>query len=108
MNTWDKKFEHYNGFGVGLAPLFVFSPEWLWPGGYLQIWPNYTWFVSGELEGEGSGNIDLITGGQITPTVMWSLVGQKNVDKDLNSFRRGRETGLTNDWNVFLSVTTYF
>ena len=44
----------------------------------------------------------------ITPTISWSLVGQKQLDEDLNAFRRGRDTGLTNDWNVFASVTSYF
>ncbi len=109
VNTWDKRFDRYNGFGIGVAPLLVYSPgdAW-WPGAFVQFWPNYTRFVSGELKDEGSGNLDFILGGAITETVMWSATLQKNLDKDLRSFRRGRDTGLKNDWNLFASVTRYF
>ncbi len=107
VNTWDKKFEKYNGFGVGVAPLIVYTPDW-WSGAYVQLWPNYTRFVSNELSGEGSGNIDLNIGGQLSDNLFWAGTYQQNIDKDLRSFRRGEDTGLTNDWNVFLSLTTYF
>jgi hypothetical protein len=108
VNTWDKEFKNYNGFGIGAAPLLVFVPEKWWPGAYLQIWPNYTAFVSGELSGDGSGSFDVTTGGTITQTVLWSVTGQKNIDKDLRAFRRGKDAGLKNDWNLFFSITTYF
>lgn len=108
VNTWDKKFERWNGAGIGIAPLFVYSPDNWWNGAFVQIWPNYTLFVSGELKDEGAGTIDLILGGNVTPTLLWSIVYQKNVDKDLRSFRRGRNAGLTNDQNLFFSVTSYF
>ncbi len=108
VNSWDKNFKKYNGVGIGAAPLLVYSADHWWPGGYVQIWPNYTYFVGGELENEGSGNIDLITGGEITPKLFWSITAQKNVDKDLNAFRRDRASGLKNDWNGFLNLTSYF
>ena len=108
VNTWDKNFDNYNGLGVGLAPLLVYVPHNLWSGAYFQFWPNYTWFVSGELAGEGSGNIDMTTGGQITSTLLWATTLQFNVDEDLQAYRRGRDTGLQNDWNVFFSITRYF
>jgi hypothetical protein len=108
VNTWDKDFENYNGFGLSVAPLLVYTPEKWWPGAFLQIWPNYTSFISGELEGSGSGVVDLITGGEITSTVLWTFQFQKNFDKDLKTFRRGRDTGLKNDWNLFANVTVYF
>ena len=107
VNSWDKNFELYNGMGLGIAPLFVYSADW-WPGSYIQIWPTYTRFISGDFEGEGAGNIDIITGGEITSNLLWSTVVQKNVDKDLRAFRRGRNLNLENDWNIFFSVTQYF
>ncbi len=108
VNSWDKGFDYYNGFGVGVAPLLVYVPENWWPGAYVQLWPNYTWFVSGELSDTGSGGVDVTTGGPITETVLWALTWQQNVDEDLSTFRRGRDTGLKNDWNLFFNVTTYF
>ena len=108
VNSWDKRFEKYNGSGIGLAPLLVYSPDNWWPGAYLQIWPGYTRFFNGALKGEGSGNIDLITGGSITPTVLWSTTFQQNFDKDLKTYRRDGNSGLKNDWNIFVNVTTYF
>lgn len=107
VNSFDKDFANYNGMGLGVAPLLAYTAEW-WPGAYLQIWPNYTWFFSNELAGDGAGNVDVTTGGEITPTVLWAVTAQKNLDKDLNAFRRGRDTGVKNDWNVFFNITMYF
>lgn len=108
VNTWDKKFENYNGAGIGLAPMLAYTPDNWWNGAFLQIWPNYTWFVSGSLKGEGAGNVDINLGGAITPTIIWAVTLQKNVDIDLRSFRRGPDTGLTNDYNIFVNVNSYF
>ena len=88
--------------------MLVYVPDNWWPGAYVQLWPNYTQFVSGDLAGEAAGNVDFIIGGEITPTALWSIVYPKNVDEDLRSFRRGRDTGLSNDQNVFMNVTIYF
>lgn len=108
VNTWDKSFKNHNGMGLSLAPLFVYTPSNWWDGAYLQIWPNWTRFFSGTLDGEGSFALDLTTGGPITKTVMWSLAYQSNHQLDLRTFRRGVNTGLKNDWNAFFSVTSYF
>lgn len=107
VNSWDKKFENYNGLGLNIAPLFAYAADW-WEGSYVQIWPGYTYFIDGELKKEGSGNLDITTGGAITDGVMWALTYQKNYDIDLLSFRRGPDTGATNDQNIFLNITTYF
>lgn len=107
VNTWDKKFEKYNGGGLGLSPLFVYTPKW-WDGSYVQIWPNYTRFLWGDLNGEGSGNLDLTLGGNFTPTLVWFTTFQQNFDKDLKTYRRDRDAGLTNDWNLFFGVQKYF
>lgn len=108
VNTWDKNFERWNGIGLSLAPLLVYTPENWWPGAYLQVWPNYTYFFSGELDGEGSANLDVTTGGPITETIMWAITFQHNFDVDLRTFRRGIDTGLKNDWNIFFNITRYF
>ncbi len=108
INTWDKNFKQWNGMGIGASPLLVYAPDKWWPGAYVQLWPNYAYFFTGDLKNDGSGNIDVTTGGEITSTVLWALTFQKNVDVDLNSFRRGRDTGLKNDWNMFFNITMYF
>ncbi len=107
VNSWDKEFDGYNGFGLGIAPLLVYTPDW-WAGSYVQLWPNYTRFLTDELDGEGAGNIDLTVGGQLSENLFWAATYQHNVDEDLRSFRRGENTGLTNDWNIFFNLTTYF
>lgn len=108
VNSWDKSFDNYNGMGISVAPLFVYTPPNWWDGAYVQIWPNWTHFFSGNLDGEGSFNIDLTTGGPITNTIMWTVTYQSNHNLDLTTFRRGVDTGLKNDWNVFFNVTSYF
>ena len=107
VGAWDKRFERFNGVGLGISPLLSVKVDW-WEGGFVQFWPSYTRFVSGELDGEGSGNLDLHIGGNLSPTMIVTFSLQKNLDKDLRSFRRGRDTGLKNDWNAFLNLTTYF
>jgi len=108
VNSWDKGWDNYNGAGLSFSPLLVYSPSNWWKGAYVQIWPTWIRFFDGQLDGEGSFNIDLITGGNITPTVVWSATYQSNHNLDLSTYRRGRDTGLKNDWNVFFNVTTYF
>lgn len=106
-NSWDKEFENYNGTGFGFDAQLIYNPDW-WPGAQVRILPAYTYFVAGELEHEGSGNIDINVGGEINPSTMWDITAQQNVDVDLMTFRRGSDTGLENDWNVFFNVTRYF
>ena len=106
--VWDKSFARFNGAGVSLAPKIVFSPEGWWPGAQFQFTPMYTSFLTGHLQGSGSGNIEFNVGGEFTPTVMWDVIAESNFDKDLNTLRRGRDTGLENDWSIFFNVTTYF
>ncbi|MBA1446564.1 MAG: hypothetical protein FE835_16995 [Gammaproteobacteria bacterium] len=108
VNAWDKKFEKHNGAGINISPLLVYVPGNWWDGASVQFWPGYTRFFSGELSGEGSGNMDITVMGKITPTVTWSLLVQQNYDKDLRTFRRDEDSGLKNDWNAFLNFTTYF
>jgi hypothetical protein len=108
VNSWDKDFENYNGYGISLAPLLVYTPDYLWEGAYVQIWPSYTYFLGGELKDEGSGSFDITTGGPITDKIMWAVMIQKNFDVDLRTFRRGEDAGHANDWNAFFNITTYF
>jgi hypothetical protein len=107
-NAWDKDFSHYNGAGVGFDAQFIYSNEDWWPGAQLRLIPAYTYFMTGELDGEGSGYVELNVGGQVTPTLAWDVTAHKNVDKDLRSFKRDDFSELENDWNVFLNVTHYF
>lgn len=107
VNAWDKGFDYYNGAGVGFDAQFIYSIDW-WAGGQFRLIPVYNYFLTGELDGEGSGNLDINVGGEITTTVMWDITLQKNVDKDLQTLRRGRDTELDNDWDVFFNVTSYF
>ena len=108
VGAWDKSFNKFNGFGVGVAPKFVFSTERWWPGAQIQITPNVKQFFTGDLSGDGDITLEVNVGGEFTPTVMWDFVGEKNYRLDLTSYRRGVDTGLKNDWNLFFNVTTYF
>ena len=106
--AWDKNFETFNGAGLSVSPRIVYSTNDWWPGAQVQIIPDYKYFLSGSLDGEGDVTVEINVGGQFTPTVMWDVTGQKNYKLDLTSHRRGINTGLTNDWNIFLNVTSYF
>jgi hypothetical protein len=106
--TWDKKFAAHNGTGLGISPQFIYAPEGLWSGAQLQITPEYKYFLTKELQHEGSGNIDINVGGMVSGSVAWDITWQKNFDIDLNTFRRGEDSGINNDWNVFFNVTSFF
>ena len=108
VGAWDKSFSNFNGFGIGIAPKFVFSTDRLWPGAQIQFTPNVKRFVSGNLQGEADITFEVNVGGEITRTVMWDFVLEKNTNIDLTSLKRGVDTGLKNDWNLFFNVTTYF
>jgi hypothetical protein len=106
--AWDDKFRNFSGAGVSAAARLVYSPDDWWPGSQIQIIPEYKYFLTGALDGEGDGTLEINVGGEITPTTMWDITGQKNYDLDLRSLQRGVSTGLKNDWNIFINVTTYF
>ena len=107
-NTWDKGWKYWNGIGPSVTAQLIYDNEAWWPGAQVRIVPTYTYFVAGELKNEGSGNLEINVGGEITSTVMWDVTAAKNFDIDLRSFSRGPSEDLENDWNVFFNVTTYF
>lgn len=106
--SWDKKWENYNGAGAALSGQFIYSPDHWWMGAQIQIIPEYKYFLTGSLQNEGSGSVDINIGGNLSNTVVWDVTYQKNVDVDLNSHRSGVDTGLENDWNIFANLTMYF
>jgi hypothetical protein len=109
VGAWDKNWNNFNGVGPGVNAQFIYSPEHWWPGAQIQIIPQYTKFLNGKLDGEGSGALEVNVGGQITPTVMWDATFSKNLDLDLKSLNRDIfKPDLENDWNVFFNVTSYF
>ena len=110
VSTWGDKFEEHQGHGISVAPLAVYAPaEGPWPGFYLQIWPSYTRYVAGDLEGSGGAAVDITTGWSITPTIIAGATFQQNFDKDLKLYTPtpGASSGA-NDWNLFANVTFYF
>jgi hypothetical protein len=107
-NTWDKTFENWNGIGPGAVAQFIYSPDNWWPGAQVRIIPGYIYWVAGELEGDGSGELEVNVGGNISPTVTWDVTAHKNFDTDLKSLRREPSNNLENDWNVFFNVAVYF
>jgi len=107
-NTWDRGWDYWNGIGPSVTAQFIYDNEDWWPGAQIRLVPTYTYFVAGELEDEGSGNIEINVGGEFSPTVMWDITAQKNVDVDLRSFKREPGLELENDWNFFFNVTAYF
>jgi hypothetical protein len=109
VSTWGTNFKEHQGNGASIAPLFVYAPEkGPWPGFYLQIWPNYTHYFSGDLDGEGGGALDLTTGWSITPTIIAGATLQQNFDKDLKLYNPTNGTVGANDWNLFVFVNWYF
>ena len=107
-NTWDKGWDYWNGVGPSVSTQFIYDNENWWPGAQVRLTPAYTYFVSGELDGEGSGTFELNVGGAISPTVMWDMTATKNFDVDLNSYRRKPDEELENDWNIFFNIPSYF
>ena len=94
---------------LSIAPLLVWGPEnGPWPGFFLQIWPNYTRYISGDLDGEGGAAFDLTTGWSITPTIVATATFQQNFDKDLRFYNPSSGSTAPNDWNLFAAVNFYF
>jgi hypothetical protein len=108
VGAWDKGWSVFNGAGVGVNAQLIYSPAEWWQGAQIQIVPSYNYFLGGTLKNDGSGNIDINIGGNISNRTTWDITFQENFDVDLNSFRRGVDSGLENDWNVFVNATGYF
>jgi len=108
VNTWDRKFENWNGIGPGVVPQLIYAPDNWWPGAQLRITPSYIYWVAGEFEGDGAGELEINLGGNITPKMTWDVTASKNFDEDLKSLKRNPSTTLENDWNIFANVSVYF
>ena len=107
-NSWDKGWQYWNGIGPSVTAQFIYDNEDWWPGAQVRLIPTYTYFVAGEFEDEGSGDLEVNVGGEFSSTVMWDVTAQKNFDLDLRSLSRGSSDDLENDWNIFFNVTSYF
>ena len=110
VSSWGKDFSSHQGHGLSVAPLAVYAPEnGPWPGFFLQIWPSYTRYIAGDLDGNGGGALDLTTGWSITPKLVASATFQQNFDKDLKLYTPtpGASSG-PNDWNLFVNFSWYF
>ncbi|MEH6551747.1 MAG: hypothetical protein V7711_08355 [Pseudomonadales bacterium] len=109
VSTWGEDFKDHQGHGISIAPMASYAPaEGLWPGFFLQLWPSYTRYVSGDLEGEGGANLDVTVGGSITQKILVTGTFQQNFDKDLKLFNPSTGSSGPNDWNIFLAVNFYF
>ena len=110
VSTWGEDFNNHQGHGISIAPMVAYAPGLgPWPGFFMQIWPSYTRYVSGDLEGEGGANIDVTIGWSPQDAVVATLVIQQNFDKDLNLYSSGPGSSSgANDWNVFANCTWYF
>jgi len=110
VSTWGEDFDNHQGSGVSIAPLFSYSPSNPpWPGFFMQLWPSYTAYLSGDLDGEGGANFDLTVGGSPTEKTVIAVTFQQNFDKDLKLFSLtpGASSG-PNDWNIFANISFYF
>ena len=109
VSTWNSDFKEHTGHGISIAPMAAYAPAvGPWPGFFLQIWPSYTRYFAGDLDGEGAANLDITIGW--APASRWvaTAVFQKNFDKNFEGFRRPGVVSGANDWNVFASATYYF
>ena len=106
--AWDKGWGAFNGIAISTTPQLIYSPDNWWQGAQIQIVPTMNFFVSGELKDNFAGNVDINIGGNISQRMTWDLIYQTNLDVDLKTYRRGEDTGLQNDWNVFFNLTSYF
>ena len=107
VNSWDKDFTKHNGVALNVSPLVVYTPKW-WNESYVQIWPEYTYFVSGELQDKGSATLDITFGGALSEMAWWALSYKKNYDVHLQAPSRSSDSGLNNYQNIFLNFTRYF
>ena len=110
VSTWGEDFDKHQGNGISIAPLFSYSPaNPPWAGFFMQIWPSYTAYLSGDLDGEGGANLDVTVGGSPSDKTVLSVTAQQNFDKDVKLFSPspGASSG-PNDWNIFASLNFYF
>jgi len=109
VSTWGPDFNNHLGQGISVAPMAAYAPaKGPWPGFFVQIWPSYTRYFAGDLDGEGAANVDLTLGW--APADRWVVTGvlQKNFDKNFQGFRRPGVISGANDWNLFVSGSFYF
>jgi len=109
MNSWDKKFAHYNGGGINFSPLLSKKFD-IWDGAFINIWPQYTRYFWGELgdQDAGGGQVRLTTGGKFTPTLLWRLIATFPFDKNLMGYSHNGGFDPRGRDSVVFRVEQYF
>ncbi len=109
VSSWGEDWKDHTGHGASIAPMLAYAPaEGPWPGFYIQFWPNYTRYFSGDLDGEGGAALDITVGGSFTDTILGGVTFQQNFDKDLAYHKPTAGPSGPNDWNVFANINFYF
>ena len=110
VSSWGEDFDNHQGSGISIAPMLSYSPaKPLWAGFFMQLWPSYTTYLSGDLDGEGGANLDITVGGSPSDKTVLSVTLQQNFDKDLKLFSPSPgASGGPNDWNIFANISFYF
>ena len=108
INCFDKNFKNYNGMGFDFAPLFTYTPDYLWPGANLQIEPSYTQYVIGQLAFGNSRNLKIACGGTLFTTLNWTLTAEKHAGRDLLTYRGANSADLKHDWSASFQLLATF
>jgi hypothetical protein len=106
-SVWSRNFEEHLGWTLRVDVFLTYKPGWPWKGTYLKARPSLSYGVSGALEGDGSGLLELVIGAPFTRTFWWDLQYRIFSDTDLPAHSIGREENLATRWSLFLSFTWF-
>lgn len=107
-SVWTRNLDEHLGVAVRGDVFLTYKPGSLWRGAYFKLKPSYSYGVSQTIDGEASGNLEASIGGSFSGAFWWDVQGRKFLEQDLDRFTEGRESGLADDWSLYVSFTYFF
>ncbi len=107
-SVWTNNLDQHLGIAVRGDVFFTYKPGVLWEGAYLKVRPSVSYGVSQAIESKLSALVEASVGGAFTRTFWWDVQGRVFFERDLERATEGRESGLADDWSVYLSFTYFF
>ena len=106
-SIWNRSVNKHLGVAIRGDLFLTYKPGTLWDGAYFKVKPSVSYGVSNAIDGQLGANVEASLGGAFSKRFWWDVQWRTFLEQDLDLVTEGRESGLADDWSLFLSFT-YF
>lgn len=106
--VWTRGFDQHLGIAARFDLFLTYKPGTLWTGAYFKLKPSVSYGLSDEIQDQGAANLEASVGGAFSRVLWWDIQARTFLEKELDRETEGRESGVADDWSLYLSLTYFF